>query len=63
MEIEIIMKCKCQDTTGTPCGQQMTRQENNQDGMCSFCADNVWAEMQAPIDEYEWHHSQNRNRD
>lgn len=50
------MECKCQDSNYSVCGKPMTKQEHEQDGMCGVCADHVWAEMRAPIDEYVWTH-------
>jgi hypothetical protein len=50
-------KCKCQDTNSDICGKVMTKQEFKQDGMCQFCADNVWAEMRSTT--YKWYHRNN----
>ena len=53
--------CKCQDSNGTVCNKVMSKQEFKQDGMCGFCADNVWEEMATNSDsdmleEYKWYH-------
>ena len=49
------MECKTQDSNGTVCGKEMTKQEEKQDGMCWTCADNVWIEMTTDKDHY-WEH-------
>lgn len=49
------MKCPCKDSQGHVCGKEMTVEEVEGDGMCGFCADNVWAEMHSE-EEYEWYH-------
>lgn len=44
--------CKCQDSNGTVCGVEMSTEEFEQDGMCTACADNVWAEMYEGKDDW-----------
>jgi len=39
--------CECQDFYGVRCGKVLTDEEFEQDGMCSYCADNVWEEMKS----------------
>ena len=51
-------KCRCQDSNYNRCGKEMTIAEEKQDGLCSTCADHVWAEMGAGIDEYIWTHEE-----
>ena len=48
-------KCHCQDSTGAVCGKYLSKKEFEQDGMCSVCADEVWAEMSTK-EEYFWRH-------
>jgi len=43
--VEAVVVCKCQDSTGEVCGRIITKEEDDQDGMCWHCADNVWNEM------------------
>ncbi len=43
--IEPVVMCKCQDSAGEVCGRIMTKEEDDQDGMCWHCADNVWNEI------------------
>lgn len=47
--------CVCQDSNGLVCGKEMTKQEYQQDGVCSTCADHVWTEM-GSTDDYFWKH-------
>ena len=54
--------CRCQDSGGHVCGKVMTKQEDKQDGMCSWCADNVWVEITSEH-EYHWYHSERENSD
>lgn len=49
--------CMCEDSTGTPHNVPMTKQEEEQDGMCSVCAEQVWKEMNS-ITPYEWYHNE-----
>lgn len=49
-----IMECKAQDSAGKICGKTMTKEEIEQDGMCQWCADNIWEEMQ--VVDYQWYH-------
>lgn len=48
--------CKCEDSSGKVCGKEMTEEEEKQDGMCWYCADNVWNEMMSTKHDYEWFH-------
>ena len=48
--------CNCEDTTGDVCGRVMTKEENDQDGMCWHCAGNVWNEMTTGTNN-DWKHS------
>ena len=55
--------CKCQDSNSEECNMPMSNEEFEQDGFCSYCADNVWEEMKSPIDnEYQWYHKDNPKR-
>jgi hypothetical protein len=54
-------KCKCQDSDSVVCGKVMTQAELEQDGMCSRCADNVWAELTALKNKvYRWTHKREK---
>jgi hypothetical protein len=52
------MKCQCQDSAGKVCNMPMSEEEHLQDGMCSYCADNVYEEL-FHDSEYHWEHSHN----
>lgn len=56
------MKCPCQDSSGDVCNKEMTRVEENTDGMCDVCACHVVKEMKSEDilfgdSEYIWHHA------
>lgn len=55
-EINEVAICNCQDSAGDICGRVMTKEENDQDGMCGHCADSVWNEMTNNALS-EWKHS------
>ncbi len=48
-------KCPCEDSAGKVCGKVMSKEEEEQDGMCQRCGDQVWNEMTSESHE-EWHH-------
>lgn len=52
--------CQCEDSECQVCGKEMSREELEQDGMCGYCAGNVWHEMTA-LEEYLWYHNKNIN--
>ena len=57
------MKCLCQDSAGEECGNEMTYRELTQDGMCDFCADNVWGEMRMVEGQhYTWYHPKEKDK-
>ena len=49
-------KCKAEDSRGTVCGCTMTKQEEKQDGMCSWCSDNIYIEV-VKNKNHVWYHS------
>ena len=51
-------KCNHQDSNGVVCNKKMTDDELNQDGMCSFCADNIWEEIKSG--NHTWSHTNNK---
>lgn len=50
-----ILKCECQDSAGMPCGKAMTKEEYDQDGMCTKCANHIWRELRSE-GGYTWTH-------
>ncbi len=50
-------KCQCEDSTGKACGKEMTQEEEDQDGMCQRCGDQVWNEMTSE-EPYHWEHTE-----
>lgn len=54
--------CGCEDSYGVKCKRVMTKKEYEQDGVCSFCADNVWEEITTNNKKgYLWSHKDNKN--
>ena len=43
------MKCKCEDDRGAVCNKTMSREEHEQDGMCSDCANKLWENFVQPL--------------
>ena len=41
--------CKTQDDNGVVCNRSMSKHENEQDGMCSRCAELIWANFAQPL--------------
>ena len=41
--------CQCEDDNGVKCGRNMSREEFDQDGMCSRCADGLWDTFVQPL--------------
>ena len=56
--VERGVMCECQDSNGDICGKIMTKQEIKQDGMCCFCAENVFVEM-TQNNNHKWYHGKN----
>lgn len=40
--------CQAEDDLGIVCNKEMSKQEYEQDGMCSNCADSIWANVTYP---------------
>jgi len=55
-------KCKCEDSNGIVCGNLMTQEEQEDDGMCHACADNVWEEMHNNP-SHKWEHASNKEEE
>ena len=61
------MQCLCPDSSGKLCVKEMTKEEEEQDGMCDVCACHVWEEirhdrlsLRTPNNdtEYIWYHKE-----
>ena len=43
------MKCPCEDDNGVVCNKPMSKEEQEQDGMCIRCAELLWANFAQPL--------------
>ena len=50
------MRCMCRDSAGRVCGELITEQQHQEDGMCEVCAGHMWNELTCKTGVYRWKH-------